>query len=135
MDMRRKIERFAIARHWNFKACLLLGDIGESLVDIKTGLESMAGLAPLQAAIAGNHDLYDAEHIGSSVRRYKTTLPALFRENGWAWGEEGAPILIPGLYPGVAIVMTPGWRDTSRLSGRNIPRSERNALFGELPDA
>ena len=100
---------------------------------IRSGLDALHPLAPLRVFIPGNHDLFDSERMGSSLRRYRDHLPALVTEAGWEWGDSRVH-LIGGVQ--TRIVCTPAWRCPTRLpSGERIPRALRDDLFRELPDA
>jgi len=132
VGMRAEIEARAVREGFFVEALLVLGDIGESLSDIELCLGALSGLAPVQAVIVGNHDLFDTERLGSSLTRYREILPRRIANLGWTWGED-ARIVIPG--SSTAIVMTTAWRDPSRLpTGELVDRKERNALLAELPD-
>jgi predicted phosphohydrolase len=83
----------------------LLGDLGESLAETESSLQVLADLAPLRAMIPGNHDLFDTERLGSSLKKYRVYLPALAAKQGYSWGEN-APVIIEDT---LAVVMTPAW--------------------------
>jgi len=132
LAMRAEIETGVARDGLIVEALLVLGDIGESLRDIELCLGALSGLAPVQAVVVGNHDLFDTERLGSSLTRYGNILPQRIAALGWIWGE-GAPIIVPG--SSTAIVMTPAWRDPSRLpTGELVRLKDRTALLAELPD-
>jgi len=131
LEMTREIDELVCREGLRVLALLVLGDIGESLKDIDQALDVMGGLSTMKVCVPGNHDLFDTERMGSSLRRYREHIPALADRNGYVWGVSGSPIIIDD----TAIITTSAWpRPETRIRLLDLDPREVQAARGELPD-
>lgn len=131
VEMAREIDELVRREGFRILALLVLGDAGESLRDIEMALAALGDLADVRVYVPGNHDLYDSEKMGSSLRRYQEHLPALAARHGYAWGISDRPIIIED----TAIVTTTAWpRPETRIEQVDLDPREVQAVRGELPD-
>ncbi len=96
---------------------LLLGDVaGRDLESMHRALDLFDGFPGLKLLVAGNHDLW-VPRGGDSLNRYELEIPAVCREHGWHYLDDG-----PAYVDDVAFVGNMGWYDHSfRLEELGIP--------------
>lgn len=132
VEMSREIEERVRREGLRVLALLVLGDVGESLRDIEMTLATLGDLAPVKVYVPGNHDLYDTERMGSSLRRYEELLPALTERCGYAWGISDEPLVVDD----IAIVTTAAWPRPETIIGLvDLDRRDVLAAREDLPDA
>lgn len=132
VEMAREIDELVHREGLRVLALLVLGDAGESLRDIEMTLVALGDLAAVRVYVPGNHDLFDTERMGSSLRRYRDLLPALAERNGYAWGVREKPFLVGD----IVIVTTTAWpRPETIIAEVDLDRGDVLAAREDLPDA